>query len=883
LLSLPSSDSSSNLNASLTHQLQLLGLYAAPTLGDGNCLFRSLSDQVYGTPEKHAQVRREICDWIEKYGERYEGFVEGEGSGDDGDNGRGRRRREKAGGKGKEQGKGKALESYLRNMRENATYGGHMELSAFAHMTRRNVKVIQPGLVYVIEWDAWGGFEEHVDLVNAMAASSGAQMGGYEGEDGDEESDLTDSDESGDDGDEEWNGDDETREVEVEMSVAKAAMGGALGGIGAGLDSLSSLTSISTASTSTLNGNDSKEGSEVPNSTASTTMGAGGSPLSTPRRPTRSSLPLGSGNLNESVKGKGKDKDEAGKEKIKMGKGYYYLEEVTSDEEDGEERRVMDVEGVVGGAKVGDEVEAHRVEGVPKEVKMEVDADVKVVKKERKEKKRKEKKKPVQVQQPPRSKRESGGPTVYVAYHDWEHFSSIRNLRGPHVGLPNVQEMPAQSVMDAVDEDMEGEQQVHNMTPKERERERKREERKEKERRDAERRKRKEERRAKEREERALEIAREKERAANGLTSGVKIMLKLPRSGASSLSGSATPAIADSKAVGCGPPDVAPADPSLVPLPDSRDMTPLSGSLASQNQQDLDLSLTPTAVQPSQPLATRTSNLGSCSIPRSSTPHLVADRTQYRSPKRSFDESSASGGEEASGREGREGMKRSRRVVEEIIGGASAADMDVDADADVDVDGYADAEGGDTPGLSAPGSSSSASETSSEVASELSEGAGNGFGSARVHAKDATITPASVDASGTSAHVNGSGAKPVSSVSLPDSSMRDMSKGVESPKAVRKQHPYGDGEKQLTRRERKALGLPKHGSGGAVSAGKIVIPGGRFKGRMAAQAAANARAAAASTAGHGGVRVSGEGEDSEEWRRNGTGRLDVRGFRELKI
>lgn len=37
-----------------------------------------------------------------------------------------------------------------------ATYGGHLELSAFAHLTRRNVKVIQPGLVYVIEWAAGG-------------------------------------------------------------------------------------------------------------------------------------------------------------------------------------------------------------------------------------------------------------------------------------------------------------------------------------------------------------------------------------------------------------------------------------------------------------------------------------------------------------------------------------------------------------------------------------------------------------------------------------------------------------------------------------------------------------------------------------------------------
>ena len=36
----------------------------------------------------------------------------------------------------------------------SATYGGHMELSAFAHLRKRNIKLIQPGLVYVIEWQA---------------------------------------------------------------------------------------------------------------------------------------------------------------------------------------------------------------------------------------------------------------------------------------------------------------------------------------------------------------------------------------------------------------------------------------------------------------------------------------------------------------------------------------------------------------------------------------------------------------------------------------------------------------------------------------------------------------------------------------------------------
>ena len=32
-----------------------------------------------------------------------------------------------------------------------------------------------------------------------------------------------------------------------------------------------------------------------------------------------------------------------------------------------------------------------------------------------------------------------------LSYHDWEHFSSIRNLKGPHVGRPNVREHPPPS------------------------------------------------------------------------------------------------------------------------------------------------------------------------------------------------------------------------------------------------------------------------------------------------------------------------------------------------------------------------------------------------------------------------------------------------------
>jgi hypothetical protein len=113
-------------------------------------------------------------------------------------------------------------------------------------------------------------------------------------------------------------------------------------------------------------------------------------------------------------------------------------------------------------------------------------------------------------------------------------------------------------------------------------------------------------------------------------------------------------------------------------------------------------------------------------------------------------------------------------------------------------------------------------------------------------------------------------------------------------------HPYeaaAGGEKQLTRRQRKALGLPKQrnvppylasaaaggkmGTKGAsasasASAGKIVIPGGKWTGRSSSSASSTSLIPAVADPS----RVVGV---DEEWRRNGTGRLDVRGFRELKI
>lgn len=61
--------------------------------------------------------------------------------------------------------------------------------------------------------------------------------------------------------------------------------------------------------------------------------------------------------------------------------------------------------------------------------------------------------------------------------------------------------------------------------------------------------------------------------------------------------------------------------------------------------------------------------------------------------------------------------------------------------------------------------------------------------------------------------------------------------------------------------------------GAARTAGKIVIPGGKFRARGGVGGAA---------AGDGQGDGDGDG-DGAEWQHNGSGRLDVRGFRELRI
>lgn len=61
-------------------QYMRLGWEVAPIRKDGNCLFRALSDQLYGHERRHLELRRRLVDFIDLERAFFEPFVAGEGS-----------------------------------------------------------------------------------------------------------------------------------------------------------------------------------------------------------------------------------------------------------------------------------------------------------------------------------------------------------------------------------------------------------------------------------------------------------------------------------------------------------------------------------------------------------------------------------------------------------------------------------------------------------------------------------------------------------------------------------------------------------------------------------------------------------------------------------
>lgn len=90
---------------------------------DGNCLFRSISDQLYyDYGNDHAQVRSDVCDYLEAHEEEFKLFLVLEDEDDDGDN--------------NDDPDAQNFQSYVENMRQDGEWGGNLELVVAARLYR---------------------------------------------------------------------------------------------------------------------------------------------------------------------------------------------------------------------------------------------------------------------------------------------------------------------------------------------------------------------------------------------------------------------------------------------------------------------------------------------------------------------------------------------------------------------------------------------------------------------------------------------------------------------------------------------------------------------------------------------------------------------------
>jgi len=91
----------------------------SPTQPDGNCLFRAISDQVYGTQDRHAEVRKKCCEaMLANEAELINFLAPGTRS---------------------------SFSAYVRLLGRDGTWGGHLEMVALAGAYDRKVLVYRLG------------------------------------------------------------------------------------------------------------------------------------------------------------------------------------------------------------------------------------------------------------------------------------------------------------------------------------------------------------------------------------------------------------------------------------------------------------------------------------------------------------------------------------------------------------------------------------------------------------------------------------------------------------------------------------------------------------------------------------------------------------------
>lgn len=97
--------------------LRPIGLVIRDVSNDGNCFFRAVSDQLYGTEQFHSNLRHRACDYILRNRSRFIDFVEDDQS----------------------------YEEYVADMRNEGVWADHIELQAISMACGVNMRIHQSG------------------------------------------------------------------------------------------------------------------------------------------------------------------------------------------------------------------------------------------------------------------------------------------------------------------------------------------------------------------------------------------------------------------------------------------------------------------------------------------------------------------------------------------------------------------------------------------------------------------------------------------------------------------------------------------------------------------------------------------------------------------
>ncbi|KAH7417894.1 hypothetical protein BKA64DRAFT_635058 [Cadophora sp. MPI-SDFR-AT-0126] len=129
-------------------ELAGLGLTARNVEGDGNCLFRALSDQLYGHQDMHKRIRAKVLSHMEENPDDYKPFHDMETEG-------GARRNQMRSTRGKGATKlpssaelDDSWTTYLRKLKEPGTWAGQLEVNAFTKAYHMDVKIHLDGTTH---------------------------------------------------------------------------------------------------------------------------------------------------------------------------------------------------------------------------------------------------------------------------------------------------------------------------------------------------------------------------------------------------------------------------------------------------------------------------------------------------------------------------------------------------------------------------------------------------------------------------------------------------------------------------------------------------------------------------------------------------------------